>query len=268
MPIQTLDVLDRPEVGEILFHPRRNVFPPRDTADTRSLRIPVAPDVAIGGKVFIARPDAPVILFFHGNGEIASDYDDIARLYRRIGITLFVADYRGYGISEGDPTATTLVADARIIHDRSRDLLAGLGLTPPGLFVMGRSLGSASALEIATHAGSGIAGLIIESGFADTLALVRRLGGPPLAGADEARDGFGNLRKIAKVTVPTLIIHGTEDWIIPYADAEALHRHCGAAEKRLVTIAGAGHNDLLATGQRPYFEAIRDLVARHAAPAG
>ena len=65
----------------------------------------------------------------------------------------------------------------------------------------------------------------------------------------------------AKVSVPTLIIHGEADWIIPVGDAQALHAGCGAADRRLVTVPGAGHNDLLWVGQQEYFEAIREFVA-------
>ncbi len=262
MPTPTLDRLDQPDVTWILFHPRRNIFAPRDLSDTRSVRLPVAPGVALGGRIFIARPDAPVILYFHGNGEIASEYDDIAQLYRRIGVTLFVVDYRGYGMSEGEPSASTLIADAGAVYDQARAVLAAQGLSCPALFVMGRSLGSASVLEIAARAGSGINGLIIESGFAFTLALITRLGGPSFTAADEARWSFGNLEKIGRVAVPTVVIHGTEDWIIPYEEGEALYRRSAATDKRLVTIRGAGHNDLLMNGQRLYFDAIRDLVAR------
>ena len=62
------------------------------------------PALAEGGSLVVAAPDAPVILYFHGNGELASDYDMLAPLYTAKGITLLVADYRGYGRSGGTPT--------------------------------------------------------------------------------------------------------------------------------------------------------------------
>ena len=128
---------------------------------------------------------------------------------------------------------------------------------------MGRSLGSAAAIEIAAHAGDGFDGLILESGFAYTLSLLQTLGlrwSTELT--DEARDGFGNLEKIARAHVPTLIIHGEADRLIPVENAHALHESCGAADKRLVTIPGAGHNDIMFAGQRPYFEALHAFVSR------
>ena len=126
---------------------------------------------------------------------------------------------------------------------------------------MGRSLGSAAAVEIARHAGDGIDGLIIESGFAYTLPLLATLGLRwDVQRTDEARDGFGNLDKIAQVRVPTLIIHGQDDWLIPVENAHALYEHSGAADKRLLTVPGAGHNDLMVLGSAQYFEAIRNFV--------
>ena len=124
---------------------------------------------------------------------------------------------------------------------------------------MGRSLGSAAAIEIASGA-SEIAGLILDSGFAYTFPLIQRLGGPRLD-ADEDSDGFGNLAKIARVTVPTLIIHGQRDRIIPVGDARALYDQSGAPQKQLLTVPGAGHNDLLAVDPAGYFGAIRSFVS-------
>ena len=128
---------------------------------------------------------------------------------------------------------------------------------------MGRSLGSASALEIGVYARNGIAGLIIESGFAFARDLVARLGGPAPEVPDDGRIGLGHLAKIQQIEVPTLILHGEDDWIIPVADARALHQHSGAADKRLVTVPGAGHNDLLWVGAVEYFSAIRELVGEN-----
>ncbi len=260
MASRTYDLLDSPEAVNVLFFPRRDAFVPEPSATVRPVSVRVDHDVAVGGRLFPAGPEAPVILYFHGNGEIASDYDYLSHLYTGLGISLLVMDFRGYGTSDGWPTASTLIADAGVIYDRTREVLAAEGIAADvPLFVMGRSLGSASALEIASRAGDAIAGLIIESGFAHTLELIARLGGRPLDG-DEARDGFGNLEKIAGTAVPTLVLHGLEDWIIPVEDGRALHGHAGAADKTLIEIPGAGHNDILLVGQRVYFESVRSLV--------
>ena len=136
--------------------------------------VEVEPGVNVGGRLYPATDEAPAILYFHGNGEIAADYDGIAPLYTRLGITLLVMDYRGYGRSDGTPTAGNLLADAVATFDAVGHIFEKNDLTPARLYVMGRSLGSAAAIEVALHAGEQLAGLIVESGFSDTFALLAR----------------------------------------------------------------------------------------------
>ena len=250
------EVLDRPEVVSVLFYPRRDVGVPRLASGVHTVRIPVAEGVHVGGKIFAAEPGAPVILYFHGNGEIASDYDTIAPLYTQLGIALFVVDYRGYGLSDGMPSATALVEDAVATCARSREVLAERGLEAGSLYVMGRSLGSAAALEIVDRMPTEVAGLILESGFAYTFPLIERIGFVQLADAYEHRDGFGNVDKIARAKLPTLIIHGERDWIIPINDGETLYEASPSKAKTFVRIPGAGHNDLMLIGRQTYFQAI------------
>lgn len=260
-----LELLDRPEVSRVLFHLRRDLPGSVTPPGARLVRVQVQEGVSVGGRLYYADPEAPAILYFHGNGEIASDYDGIAPLYLQAGANLLVMDYRGYGLSDGRPTASLLLADAVTVYEKTASVLRQHGvlgeheLSRERLFVMGRSLGSAAAIEIALHAGDEIAGLILESGFAHTLPLLATLG-LRISGASEERDGLGHLDKIAQISAPTLIIHGERDYLIPLENGRALYEHSGAADKRLVTIPRAGHNDLLFVGQRAYFEAIQAFV--------
>ena len=267
MAEKTYDVLDRPEVLGVLFYPRRETGVPHLPTGVHAVRIPVAEQVSLGGKLFLAAPSAPLVLFFHGNGEIASDYDTIASFYTEIGLSLLVVDYRGYGTSDGTPTATALVRDAVTVVERLGEVFEAHAIKPERLYVMGRSLGSAPALEVASRCGDSLAGLILESGFAYTFPLIERIGFLQLPDAYEQRDGFGNLEKIDQVRLPTLIIHGERDWIIPIGDARALFEASPAPEKKLVKVPGAGHNDLMMIGRRAYFGAIAELCQTVAKPA-
>jgi alpha-beta hydrolase superfamily lysophospholipase len=251
-------ILEHPQVQRVLFHPRREAgqTPP---PGAQPVALTVEPGLALGGRLYPAGAQAPAILYFHGNGEIAADYDGIAPAYTGLGITLLVADYRGYGTSGGTPTAAHLLADAVAFFEGSGALLEAHGLAPARLYLMGRSLGSAAAIEAALHAGDRIAGLVIESGFADTFGLLARLG-LQVQGADEARDGFGNAAKMARITLPTLVIHGQNDVLIPAADGQELYGHSAAEDKRLALIPGAGHNDLMWLGRQAYFHTIGAFV--------
>lgn len=219
----------------------------------------IKPDVTLGGRLYPAGHQSPAIFFFHGNGEIAADYDDIAPLYTELNINLLVVDYRGYGISTDAPTATNMLSDAVTVFKKIGQVFTDNGLFPSRLFVMGRSLGSAAAIEVASNSGDQIDGLIIESGFADTFALLTRLG-VRVEGASEDEDGFGNLTKIRKVTTPTLIIHGENDVLIPPEEGQQLYEQSGADDKQLVLIPGAGHNDLMYVGMEQYLKALSNFI--------
>lgn len=256
---QLPDWLDDPAVRRVIFHPRPEP-PSRGRGSFESLDIPVGETVTIGARLYTAGPDRPTLLFFHGNGEIVADYDPLAGMYVSLGANFFPVDYRGYGRSTGQPTLRNLLSDARAVFQYARKTLSERQYTGP-VVVMGRSLGSASALELAAAYPEEIAGLIIDSGFADLVALVERLGArPPDAPHKIIR--MRQAEKIATFSGPTLILHGTRDRIIPVGDAEVLFQASRAEEKRLVKIPGAGHNNLLAVDPKTYLNAVGELIRR------
>lgn len=252
----TNSTLDHPEVLSILFYPRRGVD---FSGNGISIPIEIEPGLSISGYLHPAGEEAPVILFFHGNGEIAADYATIGPMYAQLGITFFVVDYRGYGMSDGQPTTDNQLSDAVAIFEQLSNILAAHNLKPSKVYVMGRSLGSASAIEVAHKKGEQLAGLIIESGFANTFSLISRLGGLDIE-ADDAVQGYGNTAKIEEIEIPTLIIHGEADYLIPASDGQTLHDRSAADEKKIVLVPRAGHNDLMLVGMAQYFDAINDFV--------
>ncbi len=230
------------------------------SGDAQMVSIAVEPGLVIGGRLHIADRAAPTLLFFHGNGEIASDYDPLAALFNQAGLSFLVMDYRGYGTSGGKPSTSGLFRDAVTIFDALPNLL-GARCESKQIFVMGRSLGSAAALEVADRRREQLAGLIIESGFAFTQPLLARLG-VPLDQYDEQRDGHGNARKIARYPGPTLIIHGQADSLIRKDQAVALYESSGAESKKLLIVPNGDHNNLMMIGAKPYFEALKTFVSK------
>jgi hypothetical protein len=259
----TLDysALDRPEILRCVFHPRGEWGAPTPGTGAADVLIPVGEDVVIGGRFHMTEPTAANVVFFHGNGEIVADYDDLAVLYNRSGLNFLPVDYRGYGRSTGIPTVTAMMRDAHLIYAFVRNWLKENAFGGP-LLIMGRSLGSASALELAGSYGADMDGLIIESGFAYALPLLKLLGVQLWALNLKEEDGFGNLQKIRAYHGPTLIIHAEYDHIIPFSDGEALWEASPSADKRLLQIPGANHNDIFLHGIREYLNAIKDLAER------
>lgn len=128
------------------------------------------------------------------------------------------------------------------------------------LWVMGRSLGSAPAIDLAAAFPKKCQGLIIESGFSDTLSLLHRLGLDikDLEGGN-ARI-FSNADTLARYAGPTLILHGEFDQIIPVSHAHHLYQRSPAPRKNLRIIENADHNSILMVAGQSYFENIRDFI--------
>lgn len=219
------------------------------------------PDARIRIREFPGAKQAPVILFFHGNGETAADYDQAAADYAGLPAKLFVADYRGYGPSTGRPSLKALLADAHAALDEITRLAAADGGRVP-IVVMGRSLGSAPAIELASSRSGDVAALVVESGFARIIPLLELLGVPARRLGVTEEHGPRNLQKMEKVSLPTLILHAENDTIIPIEDAEMLFNACRDSAKVFLRVPHAGHNDIQYRAGRQYFDAIRALLGR------
>ena len=251
--------LDRPEILNTIFFPRQddgNASPPLG----KDFLIVVSENgTTLACRFHACDKDAPVILFFHGNGEIVSDYDTIASEYSQAGINIFFATYRGYGGSSGSPSVSALFHDNNKIAGYLQEYLRENGYTG-ALFAMGRSLGSVSAIDLVSRYPEDFTGLILDSAFADTLPLAKRLGYDVSNHDITEENCFNNLAKIRKITNPTLIIHGARDQIIPVAEAEKLQAESGAKTKQFHIVPGADHNSIISIAGSLYFETIKIFI--------
>ena len=248
--------IDQPLLLGYLFYPRQDFTPCPDGAF--DLPIQVGQDVSIVCRFHGVRKDWPWILFFHGNGEVVGDYDDIALLYQKKGINLVVADYRGYGASTGNPTISYLIQDAHSLLAAVKKELARKGFRQD-VWVMGRSLGSISAWELGSTHPDQIKGLVIESGFASVTRLIQLLRLPARAIALEPieKERWTAIRKMA---LPVLIIHGARDHLIPLEEAQDLWVNLPAGKKDLVIIPRSDHNNILQVNSEFYLETIRKFI--------
>jgi alpha-beta hydrolase superfamily lysophospholipase len=247
------EMMDHPEILKRILFPRREQAP--DTPDAYNHFIQVEDGISVGCRFYPAGISSPHILFFHGNGETAPEYDGIAPYYRERNLNLFVADYRGYGMSGGSPTCSSILRDVHPIFQGFVSFVRNLGYSG-GLYVMGRSLGSAPAIEAAYSYQKQLKGLVIESGFASARRQIVRLGLERLFEHIEQPVGFGNDLKIQSILIPTLIIHGEDDTIIPVSEGRALYELSGAEQKVSLFVPHAGHNDLMYRAPDDYMEAI------------
>jgi len=178
------------------------------------------------------RGGAAVLLFAHGNGELIDDWPDALMPYRRMGMGVFLVEYRGYGQVAGSPSEAGITED----FTAAIDALAGRDDVDADRFVYhGRSLGGGVVCALARHRPP--RALVLESTFTSIAALARRMGVPRFL----VLDPYDNLAFLTKSALPCLLIHGKQDSIIPISHAHALH--AATAQSRLKILDGAGHND-------------------------
>lgn len=253
-------IFDRPEIVSFLFHPRKENASP-DSEQYRELLVPVDGGIVIGARLYESSKQAPVLLFFHGNGEIVDDYSDLGPLYNNMGLNFLPVDYRGYGKSTGNPTVSSMMSDCHDILDFVRQWLADNGFIGK-LILVGRSLGSASVLELASSYPDIINGLVVESGFAFIVPLMKLLGVNTRSLGIREESGFNNIEKIKKFSGPTLVIHAEYDHIIPFSDGKALYDASPDKGKRMLRVPKANHNTIFMYGLREYMDAVKKLSER------
>jgi len=261
-----LSFLDRPEILQIIFPVVYSPFSPgyvqSTSPDIPSYYIEVEKETKIHCGFWVNSKESPSILYFHGNGETVAAHDWIAPLYNQRGINLFVADYRGYGLSGGKPTISNMVSDAHTVFKGFKDVISKEGFEN-SLFLMGRSLGSLSAIELGFNYQEDIKGLLIESGAANNFRRLWSYLGIPLNEDYLGEESpFQNKVKIRQVQKPTLIIHGEYDEIISVEEGKELYQNSGAQDRRILIVPGVGHNDIMMR-QNLYFDTIEEFIKAH-----
>jgi len=256
---------DMPMISASLFYPRPEGGTATDDEAVESILIPVEKDVVVGARLHMSGAEAATILFFHGNGEIVADYDDLGLVYADMGINFLPVDYRGYGRSTGRPTVTAIMRDCHTVFAYIKSHLAKKGYSGT-IIVMGRSLGSAPALELASNYRDAIDGLIIDSGFAYAGPLLLLFGIDIRALGISEEQGFCNLDKIRGFDKPTLVIHAEFDHIIPFSEGRLLFEASPSRNKKFLKVPGANHNDIFSHGISAYLESVKWLVKKSGDP--
>ena len=195
------------------------------------------------GAWFLPTPSRISVIVFNGNAGSRLYRLPFARLLTSMGASVLLFDYRGFGGNSGNPSRTGLGADARAARaylDRRHDP------APPSIVYFGESLGAAVAAELAvTHPPSA---LILRSPFT-SLVEIGRHHYPFLPVGWLTRDRFSVIDAVPKIRVPTLVIAGDRDGIVPVSHSRRVF-DAAAGPKELVIVPGADHNDeALFTGE-------------------
>lgn len=181
-----------------------------------------------GSGVDAAHP-GPAVLMAHGNRELIDFYLNRAQAYQRMGFTVLLSEYRGYGRSAGTPGRQRIADDFRRFHD----LLVSLPTVDARRTVFhGRSLGGSVLSELSRERPP--AAIIVESTFTSIKAMAH--GAPDIL----LVDAYDTLSALAAYPGPILIIHGTGDKVVPVAHARELKARLPNAE---LILYDCGHSD-------------------------
>ena len=195
------------------------------------------------------------VVFFHGNGGNLSLWSPVFAELHRQGYAVLAWDYRGYGSSTGRPGEGGLYRDADAIVGLVKE--RGLARSGVPLVYWGRSLGA----TVAAYAASVRApdGVVLEAGFPSARALFER-NPVMLVLSFFSSYRFPTAEWMERVTAPALVLHGTDDSVIPYRMGERLYEGL-RVPKRFHAIPGGDHNDLAPRDGEAYWTAVRGFVA-------
>lgn len=197
------------------------------------------------------------LLYAHGNGGNISHRLDAIRMFRDMGLSVFIFDYRGYGRSNGEPSEEGTYLDAEAAWQY---LTAQRGIAPSRTVMYGESLGAAVAARLAARHPP--AALVLASGFTSVPDMAAGLY-PWLPVRWLSRYRYDTRRYLQDMHAPVLVMHSREDDIIPYRHGRALY-DAAHEPKQFVELRG-GHNDLYLANGEVFTREVQMFVKQHLA---
>lgn len=202
-----------------------------ETADGLTLNAWYAPPAAA---------DGPVILYTHGNAGSLIDRAERMRVYLDAGLGCLLLDYRGFGGNPGSPTEEGLYVDGRAGYD----WLVSAGHAPERIVLYGESMGSGVATKLASEKAA--AAIVLDAPFTSIVDVAAGRY-PWLPVSLLVVDRFDSLSRIGDVRIPLLVLHGTDDRVVPFPLGRRLFEAANEP-KRFVRFDGGSHMDLYEHG--------------------
>lgn len=205
-------------------------------------------------------PNQRILLYLHGSAINISANVEHARRFHRMGFSVMLVSYRGYGLSDGDaPSEQTMYDDAEAAWAH---LLNEKKVRPGQIMVYGHSLGGAVAIELAARHPEA-AGLIVESTFTSIREVAEKNPFYRLFPLDWLIEhSFDSISKVGSLTVPILFLHGTQDSFIPYKMSRLLYERA-SGERRLALIFGGGHSNNARIDPDRYLREVSSFVSTY-----
>lgn len=243
-----MSILDHPLITARYFFPYAHGVPDPTWVDVGAARL----------ACHSRRAGKPLtVVHFHGNGEVVADYvPHFEDLCADLGADCFLAEYRGYGDSTGEPQLAAMLDD--IPH-----IFAAVGRPPEEIVVFGRSVGSIYAIEFASR--YPVAGLVLESGIADAGERVLMRATPAELGVSqeafdaEIRARLNHAAKLHGRARPTLVMHTRHDALVDASHALRLASF-PSGNVRLVLFERGDHNSVFIDNRAEYVAELAQLL--------
>ncbi len=207
-----LNVLMYFQQPQIIFYPMSELYqtPANWGLEYEDVTLNTVDDVQLHGWYIPKRASERVLLFFHGNAGNISHRRESIETFHRLGLNVFIIDYRGYGQSKGKPNEQGLYQDATAAW---RYLTEDKGFDPENVIIFGRSLGGAVAAKLASEVEA--RGLILESTMSSARDFARDVF-KILSRLVVIRYDFNTAQHIQQVNYPVLVLHSPDDEIMPF----------------------------------------------------
>lgn len=203
------------------------------------------------------------LLTFHGNAGNVGHRLPIGKvLAESLGCHVFMAEYRGYGLSTGSPNEDGLTIDGQTALDYVRNHEE---LKRTKIVIYGQSLGGAVTVKLvsANQEAGDIAGVILENTFTSIRKLIPTVMPPAKFIAGWCHQRWGSDETMAKITnksIPFLFLSGLRDEIVPPSMMKTLYEACPSNRKAWKDFPNGDHNSTVA--EAGYFDAIWSFLVQ------
>ena len=204
--------------------------------------------IKLNGWYIPTRESRATVLFSHGNAGNISHRIEIIDMFSKLGLDVFIYDYRGYGRSQGNPSEEGLYLDAEAAY---KYLIDKRNLKEESIVIYGKSLGANVAVELCSKVSP--AALITDSAFTSALDMGKKMF-PfiPLRWLISVK--YDALSRIKEITIPKLIIHSEDDEIIPFEHGKRLFE--AAPEPKEFYPMRGGHNEAVYMAMEDFAQRI------------
>lgn len=233
-----------------IYFPLKNIIltPKEMGLDFEDVYFSSSDGIRLNGWYIPAKDSRATVLFCHGNAGNISHRIEVIYLFCKLGLSVFIFDYRGYGRSQGSPSEEGLYRDAEAAY---KYLIEKRNLRQESIVVYGKSIGANVAVELCSKVRP--AALISESAFTSALDMGKKLF-PFLPIKWFISIKYDALSKIKDITVPKLIIHSKDDRIIPFKQGRKLFEE--APEPKEFYPMRGGHNEALFLAKEDFVNKI------------